>query len=521
MKKAILLIIVLLLFISISPAFAEIKTFIREHSYQASEYESKDDCRTLALAQLRRILLEELGTFLESETEIKNFQLTKDRITAYTAGIVRTYVVDENWDGKRYMLRAKIDADPDDVMKQVANLREDRQKTKQLESLKRQVDENLKENEKLRKELATAKGEMYKKRKIAYDNNVRKVSANESFLKGIRFSWSGNNQEAIDALTKAIELTPEDASLYDYRASAYDINNPEQAISDYTKAIELNPEEADYYKSRGFVFERLGKHDEAINDYTSAIELKPEEAVSYKSRGYLLGTLGKHREAITDYNKIIQLGTREAGVYCSRADEYSELGNFKQAIKDIRRAIQIDPRRTSCRPTSLFRGLNKNNYLQVIMDCDRDIKINPKDVDAYVIRGLAYREAIKYKEAIEDISTAIKLNPKNAFAYFLRGDIYSFLKTYHNFFESFMKQYHSGYEYKPPKDRSFGSYEKAIKDFSKVIQLNPEYAVAYYERGSAYSSLGYDKEAMDDFKQSAKKGYWQAQNFLKSKGIEW
>ncbi|MGD1153604.1 MAG: tetratricopeptide repeat protein [Syntrophales bacterium] len=520
MKKTILLIIVLLLFISISPAFAEIKTFIREHSYHASEYESKDDCRTLALAQLGRILLEELGTFLESETEIKNFQLTKDRITAYTAGIVRTYVLDENWNGKRYWLRAKIDADPDDVIKQVADLREDRQKTKQLESLKRQVDENLKENEKMRKELATAKGEMYKKRKIAYDNNIRKVSANESFLKGIRFSWSGNNKEAIDAFSKAIELNPQDASLYSYRAMTYKwTDNHEQAINDYTKAIELNPEEADYYKSRGFVFERLGKHNEAINDYTSAIELKPEEVDSYKSRGYLFGTLGKHREAITDYDKIIQLGTREARVYCSRAGEYGELGNFKQAIKDIRRAIQIDPRHTSCSPYYLSFGLNKNNYLQVIADCDRDIKINPKDADAYVIRGLAYRDALKYEKAIEDISTAIKLNPKNAFAYFLRGHIYSYLKTYQNAYESYMRQYHPGYVHK--SSFSFGSYEKAIKDFSKVIQLNPEYAVAYYERGRVYSSLGYNKEAIDDFKQSAKKGYSEAQTFLKSKGIEW
>jgi tetratricopeptide (TPR) repeat protein len=485
MKKTIPLIIALLLFISIAPAFAEIKTFIREHSYQASEYESKDNCRTLALAQLGRILLEELGTFLESETEIKNFQLTQDRITAYTAGIVRTYVLDENWDGKRYWLRAKIDADPDDVIKQVANLREDRQKTKQLESLKRQVDENLKENEKLRKELATAKGQMYKKKKIAYDNNIRRVSANESFLNGIRFSWSGNNKEAIDALSEAIELNPQDATLYSYRASAYSINNPEQAINDYTKAIELKPEEADSYWSRGFLF----------------------------------GTLGKHRQAINDYDKTIQLGMRKAIVYCSRAGEYGELGNFKQAIKDIRRAIQIDPTRTSCSPASLRFGLNENNYLQVIVDCDRDIKINPKDVDAYVIRGLAYREATKYEKAIEDISTAIKLNPKNAFAYFLRGHIYSSLKTYQNSYESYMREYHPGYLHK--SSFSFGSYEKAIKDFSKVIQLNPEYAVAYYERGRVYSSLGYNKEAIDDFKQSAKKGYLEAQIFLKSKEIEW
>jgi hypothetical protein len=78
-KKYLLLLICLSLLAFSSPVKAETKTFIKEYTYQASEFDSKASSRILALEQVKRLLLEELGTYLESSTEIRNYQLTKDR----------------------------------------------------------------------------------------------------------------------------------------------------------------------------------------------------------------------------------------------------------------------------------------------------------------------------------------------------------------------------------------------------------------------------------------------------------
>ena len=59
---------------------AETKTFIKEYTYQASEYDSKVTCRTLALAQVKRLLLEELGTYLESNKDQKQSEDFEERI---------------------------------------------------------------------------------------------------------------------------------------------------------------------------------------------------------------------------------------------------------------------------------------------------------------------------------------------------------------------------------------------------------------------------------------------------------
>ncbi|MDD3250407.1 MAG: hypothetical protein PHF23_08600, partial [Smithellaceae bacterium] len=63
---------------------AETKTFIKEYTYQASDEDSKNSCRVISLREVKRLLLEELGTYLESETEVKDFQLTRDQITVLT-----------------------------------------------------------------------------------------------------------------------------------------------------------------------------------------------------------------------------------------------------------------------------------------------------------------------------------------------------------------------------------------------------------------------------------------------------
>lgn len=147
----------LFLFIMTNLAVAEIKVFEEEYTYQASEADSKLSSRAIAFEQVKRLLLEKLGTYLESETEVKNYQLTKDQIVILTSGIVRTEIVDERWDGKTYYLRAKIAADPKDVTTSMRKLSQDRQKTKELEETRKKADEALREVEKLKTELEIAK----------------------------------------------------------------------------------------------------------------------------------------------------------------------------------------------------------------------------------------------------------------------------------------------------------------------------------------------------------------------------
>ena len=77
MLRAAILIISILYFglFCADVSIAKDKVFVREYKYQASEIDSKVSCRTNALQQVKRLLLDELGTYLESHTEISNLKV--------------------------------------------------------------------------------------------------------------------------------------------------------------------------------------------------------------------------------------------------------------------------------------------------------------------------------------------------------------------------------------------------------------------------------------------------------------
>jgi len=187
----------LVLFAFQSFALAEIKTYIKEYTYQASEDDSRNSSRVTAMRQVKRLLLEELGTYLESITEVKNFELTKDQITSLTGGIVKTEIIDENWNGKIYWIKTKIVADKDDVIKSIDSLRKDRDKSKELEDVKKRADAILEENKKLRIELAHASGIAKLEVQQRYDTSIKELSALEWFENGYRSYEKGDHQGSI------------------------------------------------------------------------------------------------------------------------------------------------------------------------------------------------------------------------------------------------------------------------------------------------------------------------------------
>ncbi len=159
-------------------ASAEIRSFVRDYTYQASEVDSKQSCRVLATEQVKRMLLEELGTYLESHTEIVNHELTKDQINTMTAGIVKTSIVAEKWDGQNYWLQAKMDVDPDDVAASLKRMSKDKQEMSRLEKDRIQRDKTVSEIGNLRKDMEAGKDNPQKLKE--YNEKVQQLKALQS-----------------------------------------------------------------------------------------------------------------------------------------------------------------------------------------------------------------------------------------------------------------------------------------------------------------------------------------------------
>jgi len=187
--------------LSVTAASAKTVSYVKEYSYQASELDSKLSSRTVAMEQVKRLLLEELGTYLISETEVKDFQLTTDRISSLTAGIVMTVILEETWDGKTYFLKAKITTDTDELVKSIDRIRGNQEESKNWEEMKKKTEEALKEIEKLKREIGSGRAEKISEEK--YAKTVNELNAMDWYKRGYRLRFNEkNNQEAMKASTR-------------------------------------------------------------------------------------------------------------------------------------------------------------------------------------------------------------------------------------------------------------------------------------------------------------------------------
>jgi tetratricopeptide (TPR) repeat protein len=262
------------LLIAISfPLFAGTKTFIREYTYTAGEADSKITSRAIALDQVKRILLEEIGVYLQSEMtttkEEKNNvynELTKQQIQSITAGITETKIVEEKWTGEKYYIKASISVDPDEVNRNIARIGADQSKLKELEEVKRKADDAFDEIERLRKELAETKSEKDKLiKQKEYNTASNTLSASDWFQKGYNAYELKDYDNAILYFQKALELNPQFATAYIGLGNAYsDKDNLDKAIQSYEKAIKLDPKDSRAYNGLGIIYAQKGNLDEAI-----------------------------------------------------------------------------------------------------------------------------------------------------------------------------------------------------------------------------------------------------------------
>lgn len=110
-----------------------------------------------------------------------------------------------------------------------------------------------------------------------------------------------------------------------------------------------------------------------------------------------------------------------------------------------------------------------NAEVEAVENEEEDIDLGG-DADSYYNRGNALRDRQEYEQAIEEYTRAIEINPDFVNAYYNRGLTYSDLER----------------------------YQRAIADYTKAVELNPEYLDAYNNRGILYANLqDYDKAIAD------------------------
>jgi uncharacterized membrane protein YgcG len=112
--------------------------------YRLGEHDTRTDGVRLAVEAAKKDALEQVATYLESVTEVRDMNVTRDDIRSYTAGIVK--VLDEKITTKlehnNVVIRADLTAevDPHEVAQAIASLRENESAVHELMALRAETD---------------------------------------------------------------------------------------------------------------------------------------------------------------------------------------------------------------------------------------------------------------------------------------------------------------------------------------------------------------------------------------------
>lgn len=124
---------------------------------------------------------------------------------------------------------------------------------------------------------------------------------------------AGQAQQAFDAGTAALALTPDDADLLEDRAvAAAALNRFNAALADLTHALDIDPNRADLLVLRAAAWRHLGQLGLAQEDIDRAIAIDPDNAEAMLERGILRQRRDDPAGAREDWERAIVLAPDSA-----------------------------------------------------------------------------------------------------------------------------------------------------------------------------------------------------------------
>lgn len=252
-----------------------------------------------------------------------------------------------------------------------------------------------------------------------------------------------------------------------------------------------------YYQA-GVIYFQRGQFDQALDAFNKALELDPKSALAYTSRGLVRYKLGELDGALADHNTAVELDPQLSEAYTNRGGVRLALGDPNGAIADHTKSIELDPKSAQAYSNRGLVKLTQGDTEGAIADFDRALKLDPfypNGARAYTNRATAHLQKAsvlkgeaavgELQKAVKDATHALAVDPKLAEAHNIRGLTY--MKTV---------------ELNPQQALELGIDKQALADFTSAIRINPGLALPYLNRGILRVRLNQFAEALPDLKKA-------------------
>ena len=269
-----------------------------------------------------------------------------------------------------------------------------------------------------------------------------------------------------------------------------------------------------YYEKLEDIDKTITRFDKTISDYNALNLLKLQLKVVNKEAALSDPQAAYHFKSIDDYSLSIDKNPNNADAYFGRALDFMVLQDLTEAMNDFSRVIELRPGFILAyfnRAVVRFKQMQIENYDESVSANDVQnltLNIRAKASTSYQtttnpftqqktdanksIKTEDTRRAFEYDQIMQDYNKVVELNPDFVYAYFNRANIRCYQKD----------------------------FRQALLDYNEAINRNPEFAEAYYNRGLTRLFLGDTARGIADLSKAGELGIIEAYSIIKKMTAE-
>ena len=436
--------------------------------------------------------------------------------------------------------------------------------------------------------------------------------------RGLLYLQMDSLKNALADLTEAIRLNPKQVGYYINRGLArYHLNDLRGTMSDYDVVINLESNNIIARFNRGLLRAQVGDNNRAIEDFDVVIKQEPDNFSAIFNRALLREEIGDYKGAVADFDLVLKeypnfvpgyyarsmvkkqmhdikgsdqdywlayeleqklrkekaqgkkitgkevidenedvadnTKTREKSdkniekfnrliVYDKSEETASKYKNeVRGRVQDKNVKVDLSPQfvitfyekiETFKRPTfadKMIADYNKKLQLPLQLQITNNeaplndfqagyhfesinnysLKLNgcPWDAGIYFCRGVDFMVLQDLTEALQDFDRAIELDPNLAVAYFNRAVVRCKQLEIDNYTQENKETLDMGVTGNPQieKDNRSYQYETILRDYDSVIQLNPDFIYAYFNKGNIYCARKDFRSAIQEYTKAINK----------------
>jgi tetratricopeptide (TPR) repeat protein len=391
------------------------------------------------------------------------------------------------------------------------------------------------------------------------------------------YSQLGNYSEAVAEYELARTLNPELTQVYiGLGYIAYRRGNLDLAIEHYNKTIKLQPNLAEAHHNLGLIYAQQGKIAEAIEEQQKAVVANPKSAEAHFHLGLLYEKQERWNEAVEHHQQALKWNPEFAEPYYQLARIYMKLGEQKLAQQNMEhfRVKKAEADAIAAAEEAVFMAegaaksdallslaavyLKQNKFQEAKTQFQRVLFRDEKRADAYAGLGHVALERKQYHTAVQNYKRALELGMNTAEAHHNLGIALMQMKKIDEAISHFQKAVALDTTPTPPSScdkedeksaKSFmmlgtlyaaqNQFELSKQNFLKVIELEPQDAIAYHSLAYLYGQYDTDLQTAVELAQKAtqlapesalyfntlswllyKQGKWKEAEFAIKKAIE-